>query len=100
MSTVGSGMMLVGMKAWSLLEYTSVVTVFSASCVMILGLLVSYGAGVNIGCCTGVLSAVARCVDLLGADFGVGMLYWMSVECPVVGMIGSTAPGVLLQVFL
>ena len=75
-------------------------TMFSASCVIILGLLVPYGASVNVGCCTGVLSAVARRVDLLGADLGVGMLYCMSVECPVVTLIGGTTPGVFLQVFL
>ena len=74
---------------------------FSASCVMIFGLLVPYGAGVNVGCCVGVTSArVIRGGDLLGAAFGVGMLYWTKLESHAVGFIGGTAPRVLLRVFL
>jgi len=42
---------------------------------MILGLLVPYGAEVNVGCFGGVTSAMVIRGDLLGADLGVGMLY-------------------------
>ena len=76
------------------------VTMCSASCVMILGLLVPYGAGVNVGCCGGVTSLMVIRGDLLGAAFGVGMLYWTKLESHAVGLIGRTAPGVLLWVFL
>ena len=38
--------------------------------------------------------------DLLGAAFGVVMLYWTKLESHAVGLIGGTAPGVLFRVFL
>ena len=94
-------MMLVGMSASSsILEYTSEVTMFSASCVIMLGLLVPYGAGANISHRIGVFSVMAILGDLMGADFGVGILYWTRLELHAVGLIGGTTPGVLLQVFL
>ena len=72
----------------------------SASCVMILGLLMTYGAVVNVGRCAGVTYVMAICADLLGAVFGVGMLYWIKLESYSVGLIGGIIPGVLLRVFL
>ena len=67
---------------------------------MIIGLLVLFGAGVNVGFYGGVTSMMVMRGDLLGAAFGVGMLYWTKLESHVVGLIVGTAPGVLLQVFL
>jgi len=72
----------------------------SASCVMILLFLMPYGAGVNVGCCGGVTSVMAIRCDLLGADLGVGMLYWTKLESHVASLIGRTTPGVLLLVFM
>ena len=69
---------------------------FSASCVMILGLLVLYGARVNVDRCGGVVSVMAIRGDLLGADLVVGMVYWTKLESHAVSLIGGTAPGVLL----
>jgi len=66
----------------------------------ILGLLVPYVAGVNVGRRVGVFPVMAILSDLLGANFGVGMLYWTRLESHAVGLIGGTAPGMLLQVFL
>ena len=74
-------------------------TMFSASYVMILGFLVPYGAGVNVGCRDGVTSVMEIRGDLLGADLGTGMLYWTKLESHAVGLIGGTVPGVLLRVF-
>ena len=59
-----------------------------------------YGAGVNVGCCGGVTSVMAIHCDLLGADLGVGMLYWSKSESHVAGLIGGTTPGMLLLVFM
>ena len=73
---------------------------FSTSCVMILGLLVPYDAGVNVGRCGGVVAVMAIHGDPMGADLGVGMLYWTKLESHAVGLIGRAAPGVLLRGFL
>ena len=73
---------------------------FSAPCVMILGLLVLYGAGVNVGCCVGVTYVMVIHGDLMGAAFGVGMLYWTKLESHAVGLIDGTTPGVLFRIFL
>ena len=56
-----------------------------------------YGVGVNFGCCVGVTPAMVIRGDLLGAAFGVGMLYWTKLESHAVGFIGGTAPGVLFH---
>ena len=54
----------------------------------------------NVGCCGGVTSVMVICGDLLGADFGVGMLYWTRLGSYAVGVIGGPAPGVLLCFFV
>jgi len=67
---------------------------------MILGLLVPYDAGVNVGRCGGVVAVMAIHGDPMGADLGVGMLYWSKSDSHVAGLIGGTTPGMLLLVFM
>ena len=59
-----------------------------------------YGAGVKVDFFAVLASMVAILGDLLGADFGAGVLYWIRLESHAVGLIGGTAPGVLFWVFL